>query len=231
MSALETGPLLGLLALGALHGVNPGMGWLFAVALGLQEKKGRAIWGALPPLALGHALAIAVVAMAATLVGSYLPQRALQWAVAAMLLVFGVHRLVRRHAHPRLAGMRVGSRQLTGWSFLVATAHGAGLMVLPFILGRTEAAHAAGAPEGTHAMHALHGAHTAHVANAGIAAEQVAALVAAGVHTAGYFAVTAAIALVVYHRLGLRLLRTAWINLDVIWAGALITTALVTPFL
>jgi hypothetical protein len=228
MSALETGPLLGLLALGALHGINPAMGWLFAVALGLQEKKGRAVWRALPPLALGHALAIALFAMAAALVGGFVPQRALQWVVAATLLVFGVHRLVRRHAHPRLAGMRVGPRQLTTWSFLVATAHGAGLMVLPLILGRTEAAYAAGVPDG---MHALHGAHGGHVASAGMAADQAAALIAAGVHAVGYFAVTAAVALFVYHRLGLRLLRTAWINLDVIWAGALIVTALVTPFL
>jgi hypothetical protein len=231
MSALETGPLLGLLALGALHGINPAMGWLFAVALGLQERKGRAVWRALPPLALGHAVAIAVVATAAVLAGSFVPQRALQWAVAAMLLAVGVHRLVRGHAHPRLAGMRVGPRQLTAWSFLVATAHGAGLMVLPLILGRTEAAHAAGTPDVMHAAHALHGAHAGHVVNAGLAADQAAALVAAGVHTVAYFAVTAAIALVVYHKLGLRLLRTAWINLDVIWAGALIVTALVTPFL
>jgi hypothetical protein len=217
MNALEIAPLLGLVALGAVHGVNPAMGWLFAVALGLQEKKGRAIWRALPPLVLGHALAIAVVVMAAALLGSFLPQQTLRWGVAAVLFGFGVHRLVRRHSHPRLAGMRVGPAQLTAWSFLMATAHGAGLMVLPLVIGGS-----------ADAAHAGHGAHVA-VTHAGIGSAQATALVAASIHTLGYLGVTAAIALVVYHRLGVRLLRTAWVNIDAIWAVALIVTAIITP--
>jgi hypothetical protein len=218
MSALELGPLLGLLALGAVHGVNPAMGWLFAVALGMQEKKGRAVWRALPPLALGHAISIAIVVMIAALVGQVVPARALRWAVAAVLLAFGVHRLVRGHGHLRYGGMRVGPRQLTVWSFLMATAHGAGLMVLPLVLGDGSLDTAAAAPQ--------HGAHAAH---ASLVGGQSAALVASAVHALGYFSVTALIASVIYHRVGLKVLRSAWINLDVLWAGALIVTALITP--
>jgi hypothetical protein len=230
MSTLELGPLLGLLALGALHGVNPAMGWLFAVALGMQEKKGRAVWRALPPLAVGHAASVAAVVMVAALAGAFVPHRVLQWCIAATLLAFGVHRLVRRHRHPRLSGMRVGPVQLTVWSFLMATAHGAGLMVLPLLVAG-DGATVSAASAGAHAGHAAHGAHAAHAAQAAdVLAGQAGALLAASLHALAYLAVTAVIALVVYHRVGLRLLRTAWINLDVIWAGALIATALITPF-
>jgi hypothetical protein len=224
MNALEIGPLLGLLALGAVHGINPAMGWLFAVALGLQEKRGRAIWRALPPLVLGHALAVALVVMAVAALGGFVPQQVLRWGVAVVLLGFGLHRLLRRHSHPRLAGMRVGPAQLTTWSFLMATAHGAGLMVLPLVLGGADPAVAGVPGASAHAGHAAHGA-----AHAGMTAGQGAALLAAFIHTAGYFVVMAAVALVVYHRFGVRLLRTAWINVDLIWAVALIVTALITP--
>lgn len=212
MSGIDTGPLLAIIALGAVHGVNPAMGWLFAVALGLQEKKGRAVWRALPPLALGHAFAVVVIAAAGMLAGRFIPHAALRWLVAAVLLAFGVHKLVRGHRHPRYGGMRVGSRDLTIWSFLMASAHGAGLMVLPFIIGIE-----AGTGHGDHAAHA------------GMMAGQNATLAAAALHTASYLLVTGVIAVVVYRKLGLRLLRTAWINLDVVWSLALIATALLTP--
>jgi hypothetical protein len=221
MSGLEAGPVLGLLALGAVHGINPSMGWLFAVALGLQERRARAVWRALGPLAAGHALSIAAVVMFAALLGRVVPADAMRWAVAAMLLAFGMQRLVRGHRHPRLGGMRVGPAQLTAWSALMATAHGAGLMVLPLLVEDGSGALAAG----EHAAHAGHGAHAAH---ASLLGGQAMALTAALIHALGYLAVTTAIALVVYHRVGLKLLRTAWINLDVIWAVALIATALIT---
>jgi hypothetical protein len=221
MSALETGPVLGLLALGAVHGINPAMGWLFAVALGLQERRARAVWRALGPLAAGHALSIAAVVMVAALLGRVVPADVMRWAIAGMLLVFGVQRLVRGHRHPRLGGMRVGPGQLTAWSALMATAHGAGLMVLPLLLGDGSAALAAG-------EHAAHTGHGAHVAHASLLGGQAMALMAAIIHAVGYLAVTTAVALVIYHRVGLKLLRTAWINLDVIWAGTLIATALIT---
>jgi hypothetical protein len=215
MSGLEAGPVIALLGLGAVHGINPAMGWLFAVALGLQEKKGRAVWRALPPLALGHAVAVAVVVAVGVLAGRVIPADVLRFGVAAVLLLFGTHRLLRGHRHPRFGGMRVGPRDLTIWSFLMATAHGAGLMVLPFVVGTEVTAHAG---------------HAGHTAHAGVLAGQGAALGAAALHALSYLVVTGVIAVVVYHKLGLRLLRTAWINLDVVWAGALIMTALITLF-
>src|SRR5688500_15457162 len=125
-----------LLVLGAIHGLNPGMGWLFAVALGLQEGRRAAMWGALPPLVAGHAVAIAIAAAAAGLLGQAIPLSAVRWIVGAALVSLGIYRL-RRHRHPR-AGMRVGPRDLAIWSLLMATAHGAGLMVLPLMLSGTE---------------------------------------------------------------------------------------------
>lgn len=215
MNGLEAGPVMALLALGAIHGVNPAMGWLFAVALGLQEKKGRAVWRALPPLALGHAIAVAAVVAVGVLAGRLIDPGVLRYAVAVVLLTFGIHKLVRGHRHPRFGGMRVGPRDLTIWSFLMASAHGAGLMVLPFVVGMDTG--------GAHAGHAGHSAHSALLAGQG------AALGAAVLHTASYLLVTGTLAVIVYEKLGLRLLRTAWINLDVLWAFALIATALITP--
>ena len=203
-----------LLALGALHGLNPGMGWLFAVALGLQEGERRAVWRALPPLAAGHGLAIAAAVALAALAGLVVSLRHLQLLVALLLLALGVRQLAR-HRHVRWGGMRMTPRQLATWSFLMASAHGAGLMALPFVLGTTVA--------GPHAAHAAHAAHASVVP-----ADQMAGLLAVAVHAVGYLAVTALLAVVVYEWLGLRLLRTAWVNLDRVWAGALVVTAVIT---
>jgi len=205
-----------MLALGAVHGINPAMGWLFALSLGLQEQRRSAVWRALGPLALGHAVAIGVAVAVAAAIGAVVPLRALKLIAAAALLSFGVFHLTR-HRHPRLAGMRVGARDLAVWSFLMASAHGAGLMVLPFVLGAGEHAHGAG--------------HAAHLLVAGLPTPPAVGLVATLAHTAGYLLVAGSIAVVVYERLGLRLLRTAWINLNAIWAGAPVLTALMTPFM
>jgi hypothetical protein len=207
-----------LLLLGATHGINPGMGWLFAVALGLQERSRRAVWRALGPLAAGHALAIAATLAVAAAIGAVLPLRQLRWLVAASLLVVA-WRTFSGHRHPRWGGMRVGARDLTIWSFLMATAHGAGLMVLPFVLGDGSAG-GAGAVAHQHVAHAA-------VASGLPAAGAGAALV----HAAGYLLVTGLVAVVVYERVGLRMLRSAWINLDVIWAAALVATAVLTIML
>lgn len=216
---------LALLMLGGLHGINPGMGWLFAVSLGLQEQDGRAVWRALGPLALGHALAIGATLLMAVALGMVLPLWVVKWIAAVALLAFGILHLVR-HRHPRGGGMRVGARQLTLWSFFMASAHGAGLMALPFALRLAE-------PQGhgahAHAMAAGMGNHSHHLALAALPGIDSAGVMATLVHTAGYLAVAGIVALVVYHRLGLRLLRTAWINLDLLWAGALIVTALLVP--
>src|SRR5436305_7999961 len=123
-----------MLLLGAYHGVNPGMGWLFAVALGMQERKGSAVARALVPIALGHALSIGIVVLVAALLGMALPLDAIRYPVSAILLGLGIFSLVG-HYHPRWVRMQVGFRDLTVWSFLMATAHGAGLMVVPVLLG------------------------------------------------------------------------------------------------
>jgi len=127
-------PWAALLLLGAVHGLNPGMGWLFAVALGMQRQERGAVWRALLPLAAGHAVSIAVVAVVVGLAGMAMSLGELRWIVAAILLGLGVSKLVRNR-HPRWGGMTVGSWQVGVWSFLMASAHGAGLMVLPFVLG------------------------------------------------------------------------------------------------
>ena len=210
-------PWFALLLLGAWHGVNPGMGWLFAVALGLQQERGRAVWRALPPLALGHGLAIAAAVTLAAVVGLVIPLDYLEWVVAATLLGFGLYRLVRAR-HPRYGGMQVGARDLVIWSFLMGSAHGAGLMVLPFAL------EVQGSMAGMEAGHGMHAA-------ALLSNQQLAALAVTVVHTLSYLLVTGLMAWVVYRKLGLRLLRTAWINLDFIWAMALIATALLVPLI
>lgn len=199
-----------ILLLGAVHGINPAMGWLFAVSLGMQEGRSSAAWRALGPLAVGHALAIGATLLVASVLGLVVPIEVLRWMTAVALLCFGVRGLVR-HTHPRLGGMRVGARELTGWSFLMASAHGAGLMVLPFVLrSHAPAAHHS-------AMHAGHAA-----------AMDGATLLATLLHTAGYLVVAGAIAWVVCAKVGLRVLRTAWINMNLVWAIALIATALLT---
>ena len=123
-----------MLLLGAYHGINPGMGWLFAVALGMQEQKGSAVVRALVPIAVGHAVAIGSVVLTAAVLGMTLPLAVIRYSVAAILIGLGVYSLVR-HQHPRWVRMQVGFRDLTVWSFLMASAHGAGLMVVPVLLG------------------------------------------------------------------------------------------------
>jgi len=207
-------PWVGIVLLGIWHGINPGMGWLFAVALGLQEQKASAVWRALLPLALGHGLAILGALLLAVLVGLVLPPLYLKWMVATILLAFGAYRLVS-HRHPRFGGMLVGARDLTMWSFLMASAHGAGLMILPFVLGLEHA---------THSM----GGHAGHLGGMG---DPMIAVGVTLVHSAAYLFVTALVAWVVYERLGLRLLRRAWFNLDVVWAAALATTGGLTALM
>jgi hypothetical protein len=191
-----------LFLLGAYHGINPGMGWLFAVARGMQEHRARAVVWSLPPIALGHALAIGVVVLIAELAQVALPLPYIRIGVAVTLVGLGVYKLIRSR-HFRWGGMQVGFRDLTVWSFLMASAHGAGLMVLPVVLA------------GSHAHH--------HMASSPDAASGVWATL---IHTLGYFAVTAAAALLVYQKFGLAMLRRSWFNLDLIWAIALVVTGL-----
>jgi hypothetical protein len=201
----------GLLALGAGHGINPAMGWLFAVALGLQRGSRKAVWFALGPLAMGHGVAMLLTIGAAAAIGVVLPPSTLKWGVAALLVALGVYRLVRSR-HIVYGGMQVNSRELATWSFLMATAHGAGLMMLPLVLGRL--------PSAEHVHHLSAGMLGGGIEWSGIAA--------AVIHTAGYLLVTGTIAAIVYEKLGLRFLRTAWVNLDLLWAVALVATGVGT---
>jgi hypothetical protein len=194
-----------LFFLGAYHGLNPGMGWLFAVALGMQEKSSQAVVRSLAPIALGHAAAIGVVIALASAVRIVLPLQTLKYAVAAGLVALGAYRLIR-HRHFKWVGMQVGFADLTLWSFLMASAHGAGLMVLPVVMGMPAG--------GGHHMH-----------TAGIT-DPITGAEATLVHSLGYLILTALIALIVYQKLGLAMLRKAWLNLDQVWAVALIITGL-----
>ena len=209
-------PWPALLALGAGHGINPAMGWLFAVALGLQRESRGAVWRALGPLAVGHALAIAAAIAAAGVVGLIVPLEVLQWGTAGLLVGLGVFRLLRSR-HIAYGGMRVDARELATWSFLMASAHGAGLMVLPLVMG--------GVPAATH-DHQMTAASVIGLANV-----EWSGVMAALVHTTGYLLVTGAIAVIVYERVGLRFLRTAWVNLDLVWAVALVVTGIATVVL
>jgi len=213
MSPGESWAWPALFLLGAYHGINPGMGWLFAVALGMQEKSGRAVWRALWPIVAGHALAVGAVAALAVLAHAVVPLEGLKIAVAVILFAFGLYRLVRG-GHPRWGGMQVGFADLTIWSFLMASAHGAGFMALPLLWGASGGAPSAGLHGGAGqqaVMHSLGG-------GAGATALAVA------VHTLGYLLVTGLTAWAVYEKLGLALLRRAWLNLDLIWAAALLVT-------
>ncbi len=196
----------GLLAgLGAFHGINPAMGWLFAVALGLQQRSRTAVLRALPPIALGHALSIAAVLAVVTFAGLVLDARELRVGAALVLFAFAAYRLAARHG--ARAGMQVGFRDLTLWSFIMASGHGAGLMLLPVLLGL--------AASGPHAEHLREAGLSPLAPSLGTAAAIIA------VHTAAMLAVGGAIALAVFEWVGLAFLRRSWINFDLLWSIAL----------
>ena len=214
MNALDASmPWASLFVLGAVHGINPAMGWLFAVGRGLQERDRRAVWRALGPLAAGHVLAIVVAVAAALALGRALPLGWVRWVIAASLLGLGLDGL-RRHRHIRLGGMRAHGFELATWSFLMATAHGAGLMVLPFI---------------SDSVTPVTTGHHHHVAALAGGASGISSMVITAplAHTLGYLLLTVTLAVVVYEKVGLRILRRAWINVNLLWSGALIVAALV----
>jgi hypothetical protein len=222
---MDVVPWFTLLLLGAYHGLNPGMGWLFAVALGLQEHRRGAVLRALGPIALGHAASVALVLGVVGVIGLFVPIRWVQWLCAATLVGFGLYKLLAPMSHPRWVGMRVGGRDLVTWSFIMATAHGAGLMLLPLLVrnGGGEAS-----AEGEHAHHD-HAEHLQMMAETSgepgsLPVTEVASVL---VHTGAMFLVMGVIALVVFERLGLSLLRRRWFNVDRIWATVLIGTGLV----
>jgi hypothetical protein len=203
-------PWVAMALLGAYHGLNPAMGWLFALALGLQEKRRSAVVGALLPIALGHAASIAVAILLLTLVQHFLPMNLLKWAVASVLFTLGVYRLFRAN-HPRGAGMRVGGKDLFVWSFLMASAHGAGVMLLPILIAQPM-------PGMTH-----HLADGMPMVPLSLSASAIGLAVL--IHTVSMFFVAGILAVLffeTYERVGLQLLRRTWLNFDLVWAVALL---------
>jgi hypothetical protein len=211
-------PWLAVFGLGVFHGINPAMGWLFAVALGLQEQKRAAVLRALPPMVLGHALSIGIIIAVVLAARVSVPPRPLRIAAAAVLFAFGLYRLLRSR-HPNWVGMRVGFGDLTLWSFIMASAHGAGLMLVPFFLQSADGrlAH----------HHEGHEMHSWAFANFSGPALLIAAVI---VHTFGYLSTTALIAIVIYEKVGVAILRHAWFNIDLIWMLALMITGVFVLF-
>jgi hypothetical protein len=193
-------PWLALAGLGAFHGLNPAMGWLFAVALGLHRSSRGAVLSALPPIALGHAAAVAATLAVLVGFGFLFDPRLVAIGSGALLIGWAIWHLVRGHARRVRIGMTAGLAGLTAWSFLMAVAHGAGLMLvavaLPLCLTGTPGAELTASGSATIALAAL------------------------GVHTAAMLATIAAVALVVYEWAGLGFLRRGWINLDLLWSAA-----------
>jgi hypothetical protein len=204
----EVWPWLALAGLGAFHGINPAMGWLFAVALGLHRQSRAVVLEALIPIALGHALSVALVALAVVALGIVVDQRAIRVVAGILLIAWALYHWRYGSRHRVRIGMQTGMAGLALWSFLMAGAHGAGLMLVPALL-----------PLG-----AAHGAH-AHHSSITIDSLPV-TLAAIGVHTLAMLATTGLIAAVVYEWIGLAFLRRGWINFDLLWIGALVATGL-----
>ncbi len=204
-------PWLAVAGLGAYHGIDPSMGWLFAVALGLQERRRSKVLWALGPIAIGHLLSIAAVVALIGWLRVVTASAYLQPAGAAALIVFGAFRLIRPRAHPRWVTMRVTAPELGLWSFLMASAHGAGLMLFPILMD---------------VMPAHHHHHAMPMAGLTLASGAAVVLL----HTSAMLVVMGAVALIVYEKIGLAILRSAWVNLDLIWAGALIGAGVLSLF-
>ncbi|MFO7170716.1 MAG: hypothetical protein DIU80_022030, partial [Chloroflexota bacterium] len=186
-----------------------------------QEQRRSAVLGALGPIALGHAASVAAVVAVVSAAQTVVDAQLLRYAGAGALIAFGIYKLLAPLSHPRWVGMRVDGRGLATWSFLMATAHGAGLMLLP-VMGRLAPADAA------HASHS-HSEHARHIAEASVGPLLPNGdLLVVGVHTAAMLLAMAAVALLVYEKLGVAILRRTWLNLDLIWAGALVAAGAIS---
>ena len=195
-------PWLVLIALGAFHGLNPAMGWLFAVALGLYRQSRKVVLISLIPIALGHAAAIAVVVYAVIGLGMAIDADAFRIVSGVLLIAWGVYHLAYGHRHRLRIGLRTGLLGLFAWSFVMASAHGAGMMLIPVLMPLAEA--------GEHAQHMP------------VTNSLMLASLAVLVHSLAMLVTTGIVALIVYEWAGLDFLRRGWINLDLIWTAALI---------
>lgn len=198
----ELWPWLALAGLGAFHGLNPAMGWLFAVALGQHRHSRRVVLVSLLPIAIGHAIAIAVVVAAVQALGAMLHLGVVQQAAGLLLIGWAIYHAAYGHRHRVRFGLRTGMTGLAVWSFLMASAHGAGLMLVPVLIPLCLAAGPA-----------------REITASGSLPVSLAAI---GVHTLAMLAVTGAIAVAVYEWLGLAFLRRGWLNVDRLWTVALI---------
>jgi len=196
-------PWLTFAGLGAFHGLNPAMGWLFAVALGLHRQNRAVVVTALAPIALGHAVSVAAVAGLLVLAGAVVPPGLVRVGAGALLLVWAAYHWRFGHRHRVRFGMLVGFGGLAAWSFLMATAHGAGLMLWPALMPMCLADEGGGG--GYDGALAVTGA-------------------AVGVHTLAMVATTGLVATLVHDWLGLALLRKAWLNVDAVWVSAMAAT-------
>jgi glucan phosphoethanolaminetransferase (alkaline phosphatase superfamily) len=207
-AASELGPWLALAGLGAFHGLNPAMGWLFAVALGLHRHDRRLVWLSPLPIAFGHALSIAIVAALFLWAGLAINPRALRIGAGLFLMGWALYHWRYGHRHRVRFGMQTGLAALVVWSFLMATMHGAGLMLWPVLMPLCFPA--AAAPT--------------------LVSPFITALFGVGIHTLAMLAVSTAIAVAVYEWIGLEILRHAWLNLDLIWTLALLVASALLLF-
>jgi hypothetical protein len=192
-------PWIVVAGLGVYHGVNPAMGWLFAVALGLHRGSQRVVLLSLAPIALGHLGAVAAVVAVFLMLGSVVDRTILARLAACALIAWALWHALRGHRGRPLVGMRTGLLGLLAWSFVMASAHGAGLMLVPALLPLCTSP---AAP------------------STGVAV--LPALAALGVHTGAMLATIAMISLAVYNWIDIGFLRRGWINLDLVWTGALV---------
>jgi hypothetical protein len=203
ISPAAVAPWLALAGLGAFHGLNPAMGWLFSVALGLHRNDRTIVWLAPIPIALGHAAAVGTAAAAFVWAGLIIDARVVRIGAGLILMGWALYQWRFGHRHRVRFGMRAGLAGLAAWSFLMASGHGAGLMVWPALMPLCLTA-------GTQSSSPL-----------------ATAFLGIGLHTLAMMAITVSIAVVVYDRVGLEILRRAWINVDVIWTIALFATGLI----
>ena len=194
-------PWIALAGLGLFHGVNPAMGWLFAVALGLHRNSQRVMLLSLVPIAIGHAVAVATVLIAVLALGLVVDRGLLARIAAILLIGWALWHALYGHRQRLRVGMQTGMAGLLLWSFLMASAHGAGLMLIPMLFP-------------------ICAVGTSGTTDGGVT---TAALAALGLHTAVMLAAIAIISITVYNRIGVAFLRRGWINLDLVWIGALLT--------
>jgi len=203
----ELWPWLALGGLGMYHGINPAMGWLFAVALGLHRGCRSVVVQSLIPIAIGHLLSLAVVAGATSALGLVIDRVSLLMVAGCGLILWALYHLAYGSRHQVRIGMQAGFAGLLAWSFLMASAHGAGLMLAPALVPLCSSVSGAGEITAGSSL--------------------ITSLAAVGVHTVAMIAVSGLIAIAVYDWIGVGFLRRGWLNFDWLWTAALGATGLI----